>query len=140
MYKRQAISPYYRKVTLPNGSPAVELYPAQPSGRVIRFAYLSKGWLQRTLDSEDRLSDIEDDNNIPLLDDELIEMNLLWRFRSNRGLEYEVELAEFEQEMDRQLAMDAQKVDIPIGCPTGPGPYDRPAYVPDGSWNIRVNG
>ena len=110
-----ALSYWYRRVATPQHPKAIELYPVPEQAETIVFEYTTENWLREAAGSENRLANITSDVNVLLMDDILVELDLTWRFKRNRGLDYAFDLAEFETERDRHLALDTGQRIIPIG-------------------------
>ena len=77
----------------------------QASGEELVIEYLSERWVRDQAGSELRTG-FEADDDIALLDEDLLEMDLIWRFKQAKGLSYAAEIAEFEMERDKRMAND----------------------------------
>ncbi len=98
----------------PDGSGAKRSFHLEPTpraGHEIAFEYLSDRWVVSADGSARRAAFVED-SDAPLFDDDLVEMDLVWRFKQTRGLAFATELAEFEIERDRRLATDTGARDV----------------------------
>ena len=121
-----ALAPYYR---IRRGDVQIRrtlyLEPVPEESRSLVLEYMSKNWLRA---SDNSLRDrIGADTDEPILDDEILEMSLLWRFKQSRGLAFATELAEYELEVKRRLAEDAGTRTITLGQ----GGYRRWPNVPE---------
>ena len=67
--------------------------------------YIGKNWVMGSDGS--RKASINRDTDVPVFDENLMEMALEWRFKQSRGLPYATELADFESERAQQLSADA---------------------------------
>ena len=125
---------WYRQRHL-NGHHAIELLPVPESEQRIDYEYITNHWLREAADSSTTLPDISDDTNVPLLYDLLVELDLTWRFKHSRGLDYGLELEEFEAERDRYMGTESGAVDITIGGTRRSSPISW--SIPEADWGIR---
>ena len=70
------------------------------------FEYLGGNWVS-DVDNSTFRDAITEDTDMPLFDDDLLEMGTLWRFKQSRGLSYQAELGEFENQESIRFADDA---------------------------------
>ena len=111
------LAPFYRIKSNPSGSEReMELYPTPTETRDLVFEYISNSWLRHPT-QQTFYSRIQSDLDLPVIDSELLEMDLIWRFKQSRGLTFSAELGEFEMERDRRLAEDRGARAITIGRP-----------------------
>lgn len=75
------------------------------TGETLVFEYLSNGWVRDTGDTAVQTT-FQADDDVGLLDEDLLEMGLIWRFKASKGLGFAAELAEYEIERDRRIAND----------------------------------
>ena len=122
----------YRIVSnMPSGlGRRLQLYPVPPAGREVVFFYNSTHWV-RGADGTTR-DHILENTDVPILDDTLMELDLVWRFKHSRGLHYQLELAEFDQERNRLMAQDSEPRTIQIGRRRIDGVQ---LNIPEGNWN-----
>lgn len=64
------------------------------TGDTIAFDYYSKNWI--TLSAGGTAADFASDNDTPRLDEELLTMDLKWRFLQAKGMPFEAEYREWE--------------------------------------------
>lgn len=101
--------------------------PTPSSTDDLVFEYLSDAWLTDSGGSTLRTSFAADDD-VALLDEDLLEMGLIWRFLAAKKLGFAAELAEYEIERDRRIANDAGAQEISLARPRFRLP---PANVPE---------
>lgn len=77
----------------------------EATGETLVFEYLSNAWLTDSGGTTLRTAFAADDD-VGLLDEDLLEMGLVWRFKQAKGLGFAAELAEYEIERDRRIAND----------------------------------
>lgn len=109
------------------------LMPAPGAGNTVAFEYKTQNWVQHvdgTFDDE-----MTADGDIPLLDSQLLQSGLLWRWKSAKGLEYAEDHQKYEaMVLDKMTRDRPQKVKHLDGCdPQGISPS---ILVQRGSWNL----
>ena len=110
-----ALTPRYRLRRNSGGTGrSIWLDPTPAGGDEIVLEYASKNWLVDADGSEFKAK-ITADTDEPLFDDDLVEQDLVWRYKQSRGLTFAAELAEFELERDRRIAEDAGARSIRVG-------------------------
>ena len=109
------LAPFYRIVRSGGReSKEMELYPVPTDTRTLVYEYNSSGWLKDPVQQAFH-SRVTQDTDEVVLDAELVEMDLIWRFKQSRGLTFSAELGEFEAERDRRLADDRGAKVIRLG-------------------------
>ena len=100
------------------------LDPVPDGGEELVIEYTSTSWIVASDDVTFR-ERIEVDTDRPILSDELVELDLEWRYRNARGLDYAAALAEFEYERDKHIADDPGISTISLGqdVSTSQDPY-----------------
>lgn len=83
--------------------------PVPTAGETCAFEYVTKNWLTSEDGTEQR-SVIEDDEDVPLLDDEIMMMGLEWRWRAAKGLDFGQGFQDYERRVVDALARDGTKV------------------------------
>ena len=111
-----SIAPLYRIRGSSTGvGRSIYLEPIPTTEDTLVMEYVSGSWLQSGNDRTMFVDRISTDADIPLFDDDLMEMDLEWRFKQSRGLTFAAELAEWEMERDRRFAADAGPRTIVLG-------------------------
>lgn len=75
------------------------------TGDTVVYEYVSNQWVSNAAGDTFRTAFAADDDT-SLLDEDLLEMGLVWRFKQSKGLAFAAELAEYEIERDRRIAAD----------------------------------
>ena len=88
--------------------------PVPSSSETLVIEYTSNHWLTNSTGDTFR-SKIVADTDEPLFDDDLVTLDLEWRFKQSRGLSFAAELAEFEIERDRRFGKDPGPRKIYLG-------------------------
>lgn len=71
--------------------------PTPSSAQDMVFEYVSKNWV-RDSGSTTSYDSYQVDTDVALLDEYLITLSLVWRFKKEKGLDYAVDLKEYEDE------------------------------------------
>ena len=113
---------------------SIKFNPAPSAGQHCYFEFLTKNWCV----SDDGLmtrSRWGNDNDIPYLDEELLTLGTLWRWKKEKGLEYAEDFNSYERLVIDAIGRDAGKDWIDLG---GSSRYEiEPiVLVPSGSWNL----
>ncbi|CAB4141056.1 hypothetical protein UFOVP413_23 [uncultured Caudovirales phage] len=75
------------------------------SGEQIVFEYVSNQWVRDT-DGATLRNKWGQDSDVPLLDENLISMGVVWRFKESKGLPYATQVAEYENERRQAMGRD----------------------------------
>ena len=99
-----------RRFRVKRGSTAAKKFFLDPTpgttGETLVFEYLSKNWLTNAA-ADMEYDAWQADTDVSLLNEDLITMAVIWRYKRSKGLTFSTELAEYEQEKDREVAQDA---------------------------------
>lgn len=88
--------------------------PAPSAGDTCAFEYATKNWLTSS-DGSSQRSRATNDEDVPLLDDELILAGLKWRWRAAKGLDFGQDFSKYEARVIDALARDGTKARVSIG-------------------------
>lgn len=106
----QSVTPRSRFQLRSDGSatnPVVKFYldPTPTEAWDMVFEYVTTGYC---IDVDDGTvkADWTKDTNTPMLDQYLIELGMVWRYLSRKGLPYEEEVNEYETQRDQAIARD----------------------------------
>lgn len=118
----------YSQYRIKQGS--LYFYPIPNAGDNIAFEYMSSNWVSTSVGGTSPIW--TNDADTPLLDDDLMILGTLWRWKAAKGLDYAENFATYEAAMADAMARDATK---PVLNTTG-ATYDiQPVVlVPRGSW------
>lgn len=81
------------------------LDPVPAADDTVVYEYLTDQWVSNAAGDTFRTK-FEADDDTGLLDEDLLEMGLVWRFKQSKGLGFAAELAEYEIERDRRIGND----------------------------------
>lgn len=105
--------------------------PSPTAGQTIYYEYVSKYWCESSggTDQEKWAADTD----VGRIDEYLLTLGLIWRWKAAKGLYYEEEKAEFDRELSAAKARDGARRRTSIA-----GPSTRPfgwGKVPEGNWS-----
>lgn len=111
----------------------IQMIPTPTAGMTYAFEYVSKNWCASSAGIEQYAWAADDD--VALLDESLIELGIVWRFRQNAGLDYGETMKTYELQVEEALSRDGGKRIINMSNRTL---YDRPRFpgITEGSWSL----
>ncbi len=125
------------RLRLPSGNPAgaavqFEIDPpiTGDTTSTFVFEYVSRNWCVST--GNVTQSDWVADTDVALLDEDVIELGIIWRLQHRLGLDYGEEKAEFDNRLDLLVARDGGTATLDLA------PYDRLTLV--GPYNVPETG
>ena len=84
----------------------INFYPTPAAGQVCAFEYISRNWVNTgTTSSATWLLDAD----TPKINDQLLVMGLIWRWKAAKGLDYSEDYAKYERRVADSMARDAGK-------------------------------
>lgn len=110
----------------------INFYPIPVAGQSCFFEYQSEYWVRDV--NGNGFATWQNDTDLPYLDDELMVLGTLWRWKSAKGLAYSDDYAKYDQRLKDfegsdgskpTLSMSGAKYDIQPGV-----------FVPAGSWGV----
>lgn len=109
---------------------AINFYPNPTAGQACYFEYISKNWINTSAAGVSQVW--TNDADTPKLNDQLILLGTIWRWREAKGLDYAEDFAKYERRVLDGMGRDASKPTLNMGGAS----YDiQPAIlVPRGSW------
>lgn len=109
------------------------MYPTPTAGQSCYFDYITKNWSTDTTGATGKES-LTVDTDIVLLDDNLLTLGLVWRFKAAKGLEYAEDYNKYERQVLDAMARDGGKDMLSLTNTK----YDifPGVVVPSGSWNL----
>lgn len=84
------------------------MLPVPAAGNTLAFEYITTMWLTDVTGVTYR-NGITADTDAMLLDDELLLLSLIWRWKKAKGFEYAEDLAEYELQLASRVAFDTPK-------------------------------
>jgi hypothetical protein len=101
----------------------LNIWPAPAVGDSFRYSYVSKNWIKP--ETGPNISRWAASTDVSLLDESLHELDLIWRFKQGKGLDYAEDMQTFEREKEKAIARDRGPREI-----TTTAPID----MPDNFW------
>lgn len=109
---------------------AILFNPVPPAGDTIAFEYISSQWC-RSAGGTPQI-DWAADGDSALIDEELLRLDLVWRFLKAKGLDYTEEFRTAEMALADLFGADAGKAVVDM---SGAG-HGLPVNIPDGNWDL----
>lgn len=105
-------------------------YPAPAAGESCAFEYNTKNWISTSGGSTSETW--TNDADTPLIDDRIVTLGTIWRWKAAKGLDYAEDFAKYERRVMDKMAKDAGKPTLSMD---GAQWEIQPAIlVPRGSW------
>jgi hypothetical protein len=83
----------------------LNIYPAPSAGETLAFEYVSKRWARSSGGTEQEK--FEADTDTTVLDEDLLTLEIIWRFRHSRGFaQYAEDMATCEREKEKAASRD----------------------------------
>lgn len=113
---------------------AILLAPAPAAGETMAYEYVSKFWAGTSGSITPTLAAFSGDTDIPYLDDEIMRLGIVWRYKKGKGFEYGEDFNSYEMAVAQLSGRDGGRKILRMGeqrvfRPRAPEP-------PDGNWNI----
>lgn len=106
-------------------------YPAPSAGDTWVFEYQTNYFCQSSGGTNQNLWAADDDTGI--LDENLMEMGVVWRFKKKNGLDYSEDFRVYEQKLANETARVGGKRTLDM---RGGGLSATGIYTPEGSWTV----
>ena len=103
-------------------------YPAPPAGNTWVFEYQSTYFCQSAVGADQSVWTA--DSDVGVLDENLMMMGTVWRFKKKNGLDYSEDFRMYEQKLANQMARVGGKRTLDM---QGGGGMSG-VYIPEGSW------
>jgi len=104
-------------------------YPAPSAGDNWTFEYQTKYFCESSGGTQQ--DSWVDDTDVGILDENLMEMGVVWRFKKKNGLDYSEDYRVYEQKLANDTARVGGKQTLDMGSGGG---AQTGVYVPEGSW------
>lgn len=107
--------------------------PTPTAGQACAFEWQSKNWCQNAAGTV-TYAGWNADTDVGLLDEDILSLGVIWRWKSAQGLDYAEDFNEYERRVADSLGRDAGKPRLNLGGDS----FDMwPAIlVPSGSWSV----
>jgi hypothetical protein len=114
---------------------AILMSPIPQAGDSLAYEYVSTNWCTNAAGTVERAAWASDDD-AALLDEELMTIGVVWRFRKAKGLDYSEEFRSYELMVARKLANDGAMGILDLNgdrLDGAGGVYD--PFIPEGNWS-----
>ena len=107
--------------------------PAPVAGQTCYFEYITKNWLTDSTGVTER-SEFAADADVAVLDERLLTLGLIWRWKAAKGFDYTADLQKYERRVIDAIARDGARDWLNMAD----NRYDiLPAItIPSGSWSV----
>lgn len=111
----------------------INFYPNPAAGQTCAFEYITDNWISTSAGGQS--STFTNDADITKLDDQVIVLGLIWRWKQVKGLDYAEDFAKYERRITDLMARNGGKPTLNMN---GGNVHDiQPVVmVPRGSWGI----
>lgn len=110
------------------------VYPAPSAGWTWAFEYQSKNWIIDTTGVTYRKEFVLDTDEV-LLDDDVLQMGLRWRWKKEKGLDYAEDFRTYEMQVKDLLSRDGGKAILKMDRRTRRG-FAPGIFIPSGNWQL----
>lgn len=108
--------------------------PTPDAGDTYAFEYMSKNWCQSSGGAGQAAWAADSDTGV--LDENLMLLGIIWRFKADRGLSYAENFNTYEKEAEQAIMRDGGKRDLNYSMDDSLLDHAEPPLVPDGNWNL----
>lgn len=113
---------------------AMLIEPVPDAGDTYAYEYVSKNWCEDS--SSTGQSAWAADGDTGILDETLMVLGLIWRFRKARGFDYAEEFNEYETQVEQAIMRDGGRRDLNYSHDDTLLDHAQPPLVIEGSWNL----
>lgn len=107
--------------------------PVPSAGQTVAYEYVSKNWALSSA-SQPKASFTSDDDT-SYLDEELLTLGLMWRWKQSKGFDYGEDMETYERALAVAMGEDGGSTELNIGGPVSPQPPNR-ANLPEGGFGL----
>ena len=108
----------------------INISPAPAITDTFTYSYLTRNWIRPLGAAADGSGDVDEygaDTDVPRLDESLLKLDLIWRWKQAKGLDYAEDMSTFERKKEKMIARDTGPREITTTDPWAEGP-------PEGYW------
>lgn len=107
--------------------------PAPSAGDTYAFEYISNSWISNAA-GDTYYSEFNADTDLVLLPEKIIKMGLRWRWKKEKGFDYDEDFRTYEMMVSKALGSDGLKRNLNMG--DGARTRGPRVVTPDGSWSL----
>lgn len=131
-YKAENIAGPWDRYRIQAGS--LYIIPAPAAGQTFAFEYVSSYWCASSGGTGQAAWAADTDTG--LLDEELLTLDLIWRFKQAKGLDYGEDFRTFEMRAVNAMGTDGGKARLSAAPDPDAFTRARAPAVPEGGWNL----
>jgi hypothetical protein len=111
---------------------SILFFPVPTAGQTCAFEYATKNWVLKASDGTTTASAWTADGDTALLDEQIMTLGLIWRWKAAKGLAYEEDFNKYERRVLTAISRDGSKNSLSLDG----SKYDvfPGVVVPAGSW------
>lgn len=110
----------------------IHFYPNPTAGQSCFFEYITKNWISTSTGTTSSIW--VTDTDTPKLDDQIVTLGTIWRWKAAKGLDYAEDFAKYERRITDLMAKDGAKSRLDM---SGASMDVIPAiFIPSGNWNV----
>jgi hypothetical protein len=113
--------------------PQLQFIPTPTAGQTCAFEYVSKAWAVDATGATPKLN-MQLDTDVSMLDEDLLTMGLIWRWKHSKGLDFTAEQQEYEMKVIDAIGRDGSKPILNMG--TSSNDFDPFVIAPAGNWTL----
>ncbi len=111
------------------------MIPTPEAGDTIAFEYISNLWVDSNpTDGTGDATRFGNDGDAPLFSEELMSLDITWRYLAAQGFDYSEPFRSFEMALADAIARDGGNRSINFGA--GGNSQPRVPFIPEGTWNL----
>lgn len=112
---------------------SLNFIPVPVAGQTCAFEYITKAFATDSTGAIERTA-FADDGDLCKLDEEIMTLGLIWRWRQVKGLDFSADYEKYERKVLDAIARDGTKPWL--NASGGTGDLQPVVIVPAGSWNV----
>lgn len=105
------------------------MYPTPTAGQTVAYEYVTKNWANTS--GAVGIAAMTADTDVSLLDEELHSLDIVWRFKASKGLDYAEDFRTYQLELTKTIARDGGRRTQSL---TGRAPHEFVGNIKEGSW------
>lgn len=131
-YQANGVAGPFTKFRIRDGT--LYMVPTPTAGHTLAFEYVSKNWCESSGGTDQDAWTA--DTDVGILDENLMGLGLLWRYKKAKGLEYGEDFADYERLVANAIARDNPQPRLSLTKYRRAGRFIGEDSVPEGSWSL----
>jgi hypothetical protein len=111
---------------------AILFFPVPPPNQLVAFEYITNSWCLGV--SGDPQDSFANDLDSSLIDEEIVRLGVVWRFRKAKGFDYGEDFRTYEMALQDIFGPDSGRPILDMTGDTGVGQFG--VNIPDGNWPL----